>query len=85
MIEGLVLLLEGDKIGLMISIFVFAAAVAIFLAFAFVLIPVLQTQKRLDLELVNQGFGGRHDSVGGHDSNTCTWSPDTAPCRISIS
>ena len=59
MIEGLVLLLQGDQIGLMISIFVFAAAVAIFLAFAFVLIPVLQTQKRLDLELVKQGFGGR--------------------------
>ena len=25
------------------------------------------------------------DSVGGHDSSTCTWSADTAPCRISIS
>ena len=25
------------------------------------------------------------DIVGGHDSSTCTWSPETEPCRISIS
>jgi tight adherence protein C len=59
MVEWFAQVLEGDQVGLMISIFVFAAAVAIFLAFAFVLIPVLQTQKRLDLELVSHGFGGR--------------------------
>ena len=59
MIESLALLLRGDQVGLMISIFVFAAAVAVFLAISRILVPVLQTQRRLDLELANQGFGGR--------------------------
>ena len=57
--ERLASLLNGDQIGLVISVLVFAAAVAIFLAISFILIPVLQTQKRLDQELVRQGFGGR--------------------------
>jgi tight adherence protein C len=60
MIEQLALLLNSDQIGLVISGLVFAAAVAIFLAISFILLPVLQTQKRLDQELVRQGFAGRH-------------------------
>ena len=59
MIELLSSLLKSDQIGLVVSVFVFGAAVAVFLAFAFILIPVLQTQKRLDQELVRQGLGGR--------------------------
>jgi len=59
MTEALAQLLQGDQIGLVISASVFAASVAIFLGIAFILAPVMQTQKRLDQELVRQGFGGR--------------------------
>lgn len=59
MIEQLLTLLNGDQIGLVISASVFAAVVAIVFAIGFVLVPVLQTQKRLDQELVRQGLGGR--------------------------
>ena len=59
MLEQLTALLTGPNASVLISAFVFAAAVAIFLAIALILVPVLQTNRRLDQELARQGFGGR--------------------------
>lgn len=49
----------GNQLTLLISALVFAASVLIFLAFAFLLVPVFETQRRLDRELTAMGLGGR--------------------------
>jgi tight adherence protein C len=51
--------LGGSQLTLLISGLVFAASVLIFLAFAFLLVPVFETQRRLDRELAAMGLGGR--------------------------
>ena len=56
-------LITSNQLTLVISGFVFAASVLIFLAFAFLLGPVIETQRRLDRELVAMGIGGGRRSM----------------------
>jgi tight adherence protein C len=59
MTDFIATLINGNQLPLLISGSVFVAAVLIFLAFAFLLVPVIETQRRLDQELTASGFGGR--------------------------
>jgi len=48
--------INSSQLSLVISGLVFAASVLVFLAFAFLLAPVIETQRRLDRELVALGI-----------------------------